>query len=94
MGEGGIPYPRKEEWWDDPRSRLNLLHEFNKYFPEETLEKERILNKALEEMEKSYDELEFKPTSKRQHIFKTKRERSQPKPRKEEKPIEIWVEGA
>ena len=59
-GETTIPYPSKEEWWSDPSSRLPLLHEFNKYFPEETLKKERILNKALEEMEKSFDELEVK----------------------------------
>ena len=37
FGEGDIkestPYPGKEVWWDDPRSRLDLSREYNKYYP-------------------------------------------------------------
>ena len=56
-GETTIPYPRKEEWWDDPRSRLPLLREFNKYYPEEVLERERLLKEETDAMEGSFLEL-------------------------------------
>ena len=56
-GETTIPYPSKEEWWDDPRSRVSLLREFNKYFPEEVLEKERLLKEETDAMEGSFLEL-------------------------------------
>jgi len=65
-GENTIPYPSKEEWWSDPRSRLPLLREFNKYFPEEVLEKERLLKEETDAMEKSFLELLLsRPTSQR-----------------------------
>jgi len=65
-GETTIPYPRKEEWWDDPRSRLPLLREFNKYYPEEVLERERLLKEETDAMEGSFLELLLnRPTSQR-----------------------------
>ena len=68
-GKTTIPYPSKEEWWDDPRSRLDLLREFNKYYPEEVLEKERLLKEETDAMEKSFFELLLnRPTSRKQSL--------------------------
>ena len=73
-GETTIPYPSKEEWWDDPRSRLDLLREFNKYYPEEVLEKERLLKEETDAMEKSFFELLLnRPTPRRQWFWDAKR---------------------
>jgi len=58
-GEIAIPYPDKEVWWDDPRSRLPLLREFNKYYPKEVLEKERLLKEATDTMEREFEELQI-----------------------------------
>ena len=55
-GENIIPYPSKEEWWSDPRSRLDLLREFNKYYSEEDLEKEHIFNEELDSIMKLFFE--------------------------------------
>jgi hypothetical protein len=73
-GEKFIPYPSKEEWWDDPSSRLPLLREFNKYLPEEELEKERLLKEETDAMEKAFFELLLsRPTPKRQWLWDAKR---------------------
>ena len=69
-----IPYPSKEVWWDDPRSRLPLLHEFNKYYSEEDLERERLLKEETDAMEKSFFELLLnRPTPRRQWFWDAKR---------------------
>tara|TARA_Y100000310_G_scaffold20853_1_gene20208 strand:- start:591 stop:1046 length:456 start_codon:yes stop_codon:yes gene_type:complete len=81
MGEGGIPYPGKEEWWDDPRSRLPLLHEFNKYYPEEVLKRESLLKEEADIMEQKFERLQ---TPRRQWLFDAKR-----KARKEDEK-EYW----
>jgi hypothetical protein len=73
-GETTISYPDKEVWWDDPRSRLSLLREFNKYYSEEDLEKERILKEETDVMEKSFFELLLnRSTPKRQWFWDAKR---------------------
>ena len=73
-GKNTIPYPTKEEYWDDPRSRLPLIREFNKYYPEEVLEKERLLKEETGAMEKSFFELLLnRSTPKRQWLWDAKR---------------------
>ena len=73
-GETTNPYPSKEEWWDDPRSRLPLLREFNKYFPEEVLERERLLKEETDAMEKSFFKLLLdRSTPRRQWLWDAKR---------------------
>ena len=69
-GETTISYPDKEVWWDDPRSRLSLLREFNKYYPEEVLERERLLKKATDTMEREFEELQI---PRRQWLWDAKR---------------------
>ena len=69
-GETTISYPDKEVWWDDPRSRLSLLREFNKYYPEEVLERERLLKKATDTMEREFEELQV---PRRQWLWDAKR---------------------
>ena len=73
-GETTIPYPDKEVWWDDPRSRLDLSREYHKYHSEEDLEKERILEEEIDAMEKSFFELLLNsPTPRRQWFWDAKR---------------------
>ena len=78
FGEGDIkqptPYPEKEEWWEDPRSRLDLSREYNKYYTEEVLEKERLLKEETDAMEKAFFELLLeRPTPTRQWLWDAKR---------------------
>ena len=69
-----IPYPDKEVWWDDPRSRLELSREYHKYYSEEDIETERILEEEIDAMEKSFFELLLNsPTPRRQWFWDAKR---------------------
>ena len=80
-GETTIPYPSKEEWWSDPRSRLDLLREFNKHYPEEVLEKERLLKEETDAMEKSFFKLLLdRPTPTRQWLWDAKRKATEDEP--------------
>jgi len=73
-GETTIPYPDKEVWWEDPRSRLDLSREYRKYYPEEVLEKERLLKEETDAMEKSFFKLLLeRPTPRRQWFWDAKR---------------------
>ena len=73
-GETTIPYPSKEEWWSDPSSRLPLLHEFNKYFPKEVLEKERLLKEETDAMEEAFLKLLLeRSTPRREWLWDAKR---------------------
>ena len=83
FGEGDIkeptPYPGKEEWWEDPRSRLDLSRECHKYYSEEDIEKERLLKEETDAMERSFFKLLLdRPTPTRQSIreFHEKRKAS------------------
>tara|TARA_Y100000310_G_scaffold305371_1_gene345474 strand:- start:340 stop:723 length:384 start_codon:yes stop_codon:yes gene_type:complete len=51
IGENTIPYPDKEVWWDDPRSRLDLSMEYHKLPFGVGSEEEELLNEALKYME-------------------------------------------
>ena len=78
FGEGDLKeptrYPGKEEWWEDPRSRLDLSREYHKYYPEEVLERERLLKEETGAMEKSFFELLLnRSTPKRQWLWDAKR---------------------
>ena len=78
FGQGDIkeptPYPGKEEWWEDPRSRLDLSREYHKYYSEEDLEKERLLKEETDAMEKAFFKLLLdRPTPKRQWYWDEKR---------------------
>ena len=78
FGEGDvrepIPYPDKEVWWDDPRSRLDLSREYHKYYSEEDLEKERLLKEETDAMESSFFKLLLdRPTPTRQWLWDAKR---------------------
>ena len=68
------PYPDKEVWWDDPRSRLDLSREYHKYYSEERLEKERLLKEETDAMESSFFKLLLdRPTPTRQWLWDAKR---------------------
>ena len=79
VGQGDIkeptPYPGKEEWWEDPRSRLDLSREYHKYYSEEDLEKERLLKEETDAMEKAFFKLLLdRPTPKTQWYWDEKRQ--------------------
>ena len=57
FGKEPMDYPDKEVWWDDPRSGLDLSREYHKYYSEEDLEKERLLDRELEIMEKEFEKI-------------------------------------
>jgi|TARA_Y100000296_G_scaffold73731_1_gene91574 hypothetical protein len=74
LGKEPMDYPGKEEWWDDPRSRLDLSREYHKYYSEERLERERLLKEEIDVMEKSFFELLLnRPTPKKQWLWDAKR---------------------
>ena len=78
FGEKGIkeptPYPSKEEWWEDPRFRLDLSREYHEYYSEERLEKERLLKEETDALEKSFFKLLLdRPTPRRQWFCDAKR---------------------
>ena len=69
-----IPYPGKEVWWDDPRSRLDLSREYHKYYSEEDLEKERLLKEETDAMERSFLKLLLeRSTPRREWLWDAKR---------------------
>ena len=73
-GKERIPYPDKEVWWEDPRSRLDLSREYHKYVSEEDLERERLLKEETDAMESSFFKLLLdRPTPTRQWLWDAKR---------------------
>ena len=75
------PYPDKEVWWDDPRSRLDLSREYHKYYSEERLEKERLLKEEIDAMEGAFFKLLLdRPTPTRQWLWDAKRKGREDEP--------------
>ena len=69
-----IPYPDKEVWWEDPRSRLDLSREYHKYYSEEDLENERLLKEETDAMERSFLKLLLeRSTPRREWLWDAKR---------------------